>query len=74
MNNQSEIPQGRTKEEILQREKFIKDFYANWNAANPEKRVYNTHLQAFIYVRFYLFKKLPKKQLEAINPHLLLPI
>ena len=42
MNTQTEIPQGRTKEEILCREKFIKDFYANWNAVNPEKRIFNT--------------------------------
>jgi len=30
------IPQGRTKEEIQQHEKIIKDFYAAWNATNPE--------------------------------------
>ena len=28
MDTQTEIPQGRTKEEIQHREKFIKDFYA----------------------------------------------
>ena len=57
----TDIPQGRTKEEILQREKFIKDFYANWNAANPEKRVYNIHLQAFIYVRFLSIQETAEK-------------
>ena len=31
------IPQGQTKEDIEQREKFIKDFYANWNAVNLYK-------------------------------------
>jgi len=61
MDTQSEIPQGRTKEEIQHREKFIKDFYANWNAANPEKRIYNTHLQAFIYVRFLSIQETAEK-------------
>jgi len=51
-DTQPEIPQGRTKDEIQQREKIIKDFYAKWIAVNPEKRIYNTNLQAFIYVRF----------------------
>jgi len=31
MNN-LRIPEGRTKEDIQQREKIIKDFYATWNA------------------------------------------
>jgi hypothetical protein len=61
MNTQPEIPQGRTKEEIQQREKIIKDFYANWNAANPEKRIYNIHLQAFIYVRFLSIQETAEK-------------
>ncbi|MCL2650119.1 MAG: hypothetical protein FWD60_03710 [Candidatus Azobacteroides sp.] len=61
MNNQPEIPQGKTKEEIQQREKFIKDFYANWNAVNPEKRIYNTHLQVFIYVRFLSIQETVEK-------------
>ena len=61
MNTQSEIPQGRTKEEIQYREKFIKDFYANWNAANPEKRIYNANLQAFIYVKFLSIQETAEK-------------
>jgi hypothetical protein len=61
MCTQLEIPQGRTKEEIQQREKFIKDFYANWNATNPEKRIYNTHLHAFIYVRFLSIQETAEK-------------
>ena len=28
------------------------DFYAQWNASNPNKRVYNVDLKEFIYVRF----------------------
>jgi hypothetical protein len=56
-----EIPQGRTREEIQQREKIIKNFYANWNAANPEKRVYNANLKAFIYVKFLSIQETAEK-------------
>jgi len=52
MNAQPEIPQGQTKEELNIRKKFIKDFYAIWNAANPTKHVYNVALKDFISVRF----------------------
>ena len=52
MNFQTEIPQGKTKEEMQIRKKIIKDFYAIWNAANPTKHVYNIDLQDFISVRF----------------------
>jgi len=52
MSIQSEIPQGRSREEIQQREKFIKDFYANWIAINPTKHIYNIALNDFIHVRF----------------------
>ena len=47
-----EIPRGKTREEMLIRKKFIKDFYAIWNATNPTKSVYNIDLQDFINVRF----------------------
>ena len=60
-DTQPEIPKGRSKDEIQQREKFIKDFYAKWIAVNPEKRIYNTHLQAFIYVRFLSFQETTEK-------------
>ena len=46
------IPQGQTKEELKIRKKFVKDFYAIWNAANPTKHVYNIDLHDFISVRF----------------------
>jgi len=49
---QSIIPQGQTKEEIRQREKIIKDFYANWIAINPTKHIYNISLHDFIHIRF----------------------
>ena len=55
------IPQGRTKAEIQQREKVIKDFYAVWNAANPEKRIYNVNLQAFIYIKFLSIQETAEK-------------
>jgi hypothetical protein len=55
------IPQGRTKEEIQQREKIIKDFYAMWNATNPEKRIYNINLQSFIYVKFLSIQETTEK-------------
>jgi len=46
------IPQGQTRSEILQRRKFIKDFYAHWNAVNSTKHIYNVALNDFIHVRF----------------------
>ena len=61
MNIQPEIPQGRTREEIQQREKIIKDFYVAWNTANPGKRIYNTNLQEFIYVKFLSFQETTEK-------------
>ncbi|MDR0866551.1 MAG: hypothetical protein LBO74_16705 [Candidatus Symbiothrix sp.] len=59
--NDIEIPQGRTKEEIQQREKIIKDFYAKWNTANPEKCMYNVNLQDFIYVKFLSIQETAEK-------------
>ena len=50
--NKFDIPQGQTREEIKQREKIIKDFYANWNAVNPTKHVFNIALNDFIHIRF----------------------
>jgi hypothetical protein len=52
MDNQPVVPLGQTKEELQIRKKFIKDFYAIWNAANPTKHVYNIDLNDFISVRF----------------------
>jgi len=47
-----EIPQGYTREDIKARRQIIKDFYAQWIAAHPEKRVWNKSLKAYIYVKF----------------------
>ncbi|GHS97239.1 hypothetical protein FACS189421_03670 [Bacteroidia bacterium] len=52
MEINTEIPQGTTREEIKQREKFIQNFYSSWISINPEKRIYNAGLKDFIYVRF----------------------
>jgi hypothetical protein len=52
MDDKPEIPRGETIEEIRQREKIIKDFYARWNAVNPTKHVFNLALNDFIHVRF----------------------
>jgi hypothetical protein len=52
MNTQLEIPQGQTREEIEQRKKIIKNFYASWNAVNPTKHIFNLALNDFIHVRF----------------------
>ena len=35
------IPLGRSKEDIKAREQIIKDFYANWIAEHPDKKVLN---------------------------------
>ena len=48
----SNIPTGRTKEDIKVREKLIKDFYAQWIAEHPDKKVWNRSLGAFINVKF----------------------
>ena len=46
------IPIGTHKEDIKKREKIIKEIYHEWSDNNPDKCVYNTDLQDFIYVRF----------------------
>ena len=48
----NDIPIGHTKEDIKTREKLIKDFYAQWIAAHPDKKVWNKSLGAFINVKF----------------------
>ena len=57
MNNEIDIPKGRTKEDIQQREKIIKDFYAQWIAVNPTKHIFNLALNDFIHVRFLSIKE-----------------
>jgi ADP-glucose pyrophosphorylase len=52
MINYSEIPQGTSSAEILQRKQIIKNFYAQWNAINPTKHIYNIDLKDFINIKF----------------------
>lgn len=46
------ISAGHTKEDIKAREKLIKDFYAQWIAEHPEKKIWNQSLGAYINVKF----------------------
>jgi hypothetical protein len=46
-----EIPRGNSREDIKARRQIIKDFYANWIAEHPEKKVYNKSLKADIHVK-----------------------
>jgi hypothetical protein len=50
--DENRIALGDTKEAKKQRKQFIIDFYGKWIIANPEKRLYNKSLEAFIEVRF----------------------
>ena len=47
-----DIPAGRTKEDIKAREQIIKDFYAQWIAEHPDKKVFNITLGKHICVKF----------------------
>ena len=52
MSKIKEIPTDRTKEEIKARERLIKDFYAQWIAEHPDKKILNMSLGKYIYVKF----------------------
>ncbi|MCL2417463.1 MAG: hypothetical protein FWD02_05970 [Bacteroidales bacterium] len=52
METTKTLQQGQTREEIRQRRKFIKNFYANWNAINSTKHIFNVALSDFIHIRF----------------------
>lgn len=56
-----EIPVGNSREEIKQRDKAIKDFYASWNADHPDKKMWNDDLQDFIHVRFLSIEETSEK-------------
>ena len=47
-----EIPRGNNREEIKSRKQIIKDFYANWIAEHPDKRIWNASLKAFIQIKY----------------------
>ena len=46
------VPLGRSKEDIKARELIIKEFYANWIAEHPNKKVLNIALGKYICVKF----------------------
>lgn len=46
------IPQGTSPEDLKARKKIIADFYANWCAEHPDKKVWNKSLNAYIHVKF----------------------
>jgi hypothetical protein len=46
-----DIPTGNTRDDNKARRQIIKEFYANWMAEHPEKRVWNKSLNAFINVK-----------------------
>ena len=43
---------GNSREEIKARKHIIKDFYASWIAAHPDKKVWNNSLNAFIHIKY----------------------
>lgn len=49
--NKEEIPRGDSPEDFEKRTKIIIQFYREWQAANPSKRVYNNGLKDYINVR-----------------------
>lgn len=46
------IPKGKTKEDIKQRERIIKDFYADWISKHPDKKIWNNSLKDYVHIRF----------------------
>ena len=47
-----EIPKGNSREDVRMRDKIIKDFYAEWIAENPGKKIWNENLQDYILVKY----------------------
>ena len=54
------------------RKKFIKDFYAKWNAANPTKHIYNIDLKDFISVRFLSIQEISLLAARVVGARLCL--
>ena len=46
------IPQGNSREDNKARKQIIKDFYAQWIAEHPDKKVFNITLGKHICVKF----------------------
>lgn len=55
------IPKGNSIEEVKIREKLIKDFYAEWIAENPEKKMWNENLQDYILIKFLSINETAEK-------------
>lgn len=53
LNRAMIIPSGSSPEDIKIRKQIISDFYAQWNAEHPDKKVWNKSLHAFIHVKFH---------------------
>ena len=47
-----EIPRGSSPDDLKARKKIIAEYYAKWNADHPDKKVWNSSLNAFIYVKY----------------------
>lgn len=47
-----EIPKGTSPDDLRTRKKIIADFYAKWNADHPDKKVWNSSLNAYIHVKY----------------------
>lgn len=52
LDAENHLPTGHAKEDIKLREKLIKDFYAQWIAKHPDKKVLNKFLGLYIHVKF----------------------
>lgn len=48
-----EIPRGNSREDNKARREIIKEYYANWMLEHPDRRVWNTSLKDYIYVKFH---------------------
>ncbi len=46
------IPVGNSREDNKARKKIIMDFYAQWIAKHPDKKVWNKSLKAYIHIKF----------------------
>ena len=46
------IPKGTGPEDLKARKKIIADYYAQWCAEHPDKKVWNKSLNAYIHVKY----------------------
>ncbi len=60
-NFKIDLPAGNSREDIRVRDKAIKDFYSSWNAAHPEKKMWNEDLNDYIHVRFLSIEETSEK-------------